>query len=110
MFEPQEFFDLTDFDHREIFLEDQPVWTVLDRLPEYFNNFFQKPWPLANINGQIQKTLVIHNDDVHDNIEVKPIGPKGSIEVFRKGKILEDAAVIMAGACLFDDRIILQVR
>ena len=107
MFEPQEFFDLTDFDHREIFLEDQPVWTVLDRLPEYLNSFFQKPWPLASISGQIQKTLVIHNDDVHDNLEVKPTGPKGTIQAFRKGKILENAAVIMAGACLFDDRIIL---
>jgi carbonic anhydrase/acetyltransferase-like protein (isoleucine patch superfamily) len=107
MFEPQEFFDLTDFDHHKIFLVDHPVWTVLDRLPEYLNSFFQKPWPLANIHGQIQKTLVIHNDDVHDNVEVKPTGPKGSMQVFRKGSILEGAAVIMAGACLFDDRIIL---
>ena len=66
MFAPQEFSDLTDFGHRKIFLEDQPVWTVLDRLPEYFNRFFQKSWPLANINGQIQKTLVIHNGEDFD--------------------------------------------
>ncbi len=107
MFEPREFFDLTDFEHREIFIEDQPVWTVLDRLPEYLNSFFQHPWPLANISGQIEKTLVIYYDEVYADLEVKPSGPKGSIQVYRKNKILAGAAVIMAGACLFDNRIIL---
>jgi carbonic anhydrase/acetyltransferase-like protein (isoleucine patch superfamily) len=107
MFAPQEFFDLTDFDHQKIFLEDQPVWTALDRLPEYLDSFFKKPWPLSNISGQIPKTLVIHNGEVRDDLEVKPTGPKGLLQVYLKNKIIEGAAVIMAGACLFDDKILL---
>jgi len=107
MFAPQKFFDLTDFDHQKIFLEDQPVWTALDRLPEYLETFFQNSWPLINKSGQIQKTLVIHNGEVRDDLEVKPFGAKGSIKVFLKGKILENAVVVMAGACLFDDKIFL---
>jgi NDP-sugar pyrophosphorylase family protein len=107
MFAPQEFFNLTDFNHQKIFIEDQPVWTALDRLPEYLETFFQNSWPLINKNGQIQKTLVIHNGEVRDGLEVKPTGPKGSLQVCLKDKIIEGAAVIMAGACLFDDKILL---
>ncbi len=107
MFTPQEFFNLKNFDHKDIFLEDQPVWTALDRLSDYLDSFFQKSWPLRNISGQIQKTLVIHNGRVRDDLDVKSSGPKGSLQVFDKNKMLDDAAVIMAGACLFDDRIIL---
>ncbi|UCE54117.1 MAG: hypothetical protein JSV31_01345 [Desulfobacterales bacterium] len=107
MFASQEFFDLTDFDHQEIFIENQPVWTALDRLPEYLETFFQNSWPLINKSGQIQKTLVIHNGEVRDDLEVKPTGPKGLLQVYLKDKIIEGAAVIMAGACLFDDKILL---
>jgi NDP-sugar pyrophosphorylase family protein len=107
MFAPQEFFDLTDFEHRQLFVEDQPVWTALDRLSDYLESFFQKSWSLRNISGQIEKTLVIHNGNVRDDLEVKPDGPKGSIQVYMRDKILDDAAVIMAGSCLFDDNIIL---
>ena len=107
MFTPQEFFDLKNFDHKDIFIEDQPVWAALDRLSDYLDSFFQKSWPLRNISGQIQKTLVIHNGNVRDDLDVKPSGPKGSIQAYEKNKILDDAAVIMAGACLFDDKIIL---
>ena len=107
MFAPQEFFDLTNFEHRHLFAEDQPVWTTLDRLSDYLESFFQKSWPLRNINGQIEKTLVIHKGNVRDDLEVKPDGPKGSIQVYMGDKILDDATVIMAGSCLFDDKIIL---
>ena len=107
MFAPQKFFDLTDFEHQEIFIENEPVWTALDRLPEYLETFFHNSWPLINNSGQIQKTLVIHNGEVRDDLEVKPTSAKGSIKVFLKGNILENAAVVMAGACLFDDKIFL---
>jgi NDP-sugar pyrophosphorylase family protein len=107
MFEPKVFFDLTQCEHQQLFHEDQPIWTVLDRLPEYIDSFFDKPWPLADTSGQIEKTLVIHNGTVRDDLEVKPTGVKGNIRVYKKGRIVEDCAVIMAGACLFDDHIIL---
>jgi NDP-sugar pyrophosphorylase family protein len=107
MFEPKVFFDLKQYNHQQIFHEDQPVWTVLDRLPEYMDSFFKQAWPLADVSGQIEKTLVIHNGIVRDDLEVKPTGAKGTIQVYEKGKLVENCAVIMAGACLFDDHIIL---
>ena len=107
MFEPKAFFNLKQVDHPQLFQEDQPIWTALDRLPEYIDSFFSKPWPLAEISGQIEKTLVIHKGNVRDDLEVKPTGAKGSVQVYEKDRIIEGCIVIMAGACLFDDHIIL---
>ncbi len=107
MFAPQDFFELKSYEHQTLFKADQHVWTALDRLPDYLDSFFKKPWPLADISGQIEKNLVIHNGNIRDDLDVRPTGPKGSIQVYETGNILEGAAVIMAGACLFDDKIIL---
>ena len=107
MFEPKVFFDLKQYEHQQLFQEDQPIWTALDRLPEYIDSFFTKSWPLAGTSGQIEKTLVIHNGTVRDDLEVKPAGPKGKIQVYEQEKVVENCSVIMAGACLFDDHIIL---
>ena len=96
MFEPKVFFDLKHYEHQQLFHEDQPIWTVLDRLPAYIDSFFNKSWPLANTSGQIEKTLVIHNGTVRDDLEVKPKSPKGKIQVYEKDKILDKA-----GACDF---------
>jgi UDP-3-O-[3-hydroxymyristoyl] glucosamine N-acyltransferase len=107
MFEPQTFFELKDYGHKDIFSLDQPVWKALDRMPDYLDAFFQNPWPLANISGQIERPLVIHNAELHQDLEVKPSGPKGRIQACKNNEILEGAAIIMPGAFLFDDRIIL---
>ena len=107
MFTPERFFDLKNYDHREVFLEDEPVWKALDRFPEYLTAFFDKPWPLANISGQIDKPLVIYDGEVRDDLEIRPAGGNGSIQVYMQDEIVEGAAVILPGACLFDDRIII---
>jgi acetyltransferase-like isoleucine patch superfamily enzyme len=107
MLSPQDFFDLKDFEHQGIFSEDEAVWTVLDRLKDYLSTFFQKSWPLSNITGQIDKALVIYNGEVRDDFDVKTTGPNGSIRVHMKAEILKGVAVILPGAFLFDDRIII---
>jgi NDP-sugar pyrophosphorylase family protein len=107
MLGPQEFFDLKDFSHQEIFSKDKEVWTALDRLKDYLAAFFQKSWPLATITGQIDKPLVIHMGEVRDDLEVKATGPKNTIQVFMKGEIVKDVAVILPGAYLFNDTIII---
>jgi len=107
MFSSQDFFELKDFEHNKLFLEEKPVWTVLDRLPGYIESFFQKSWPLSNITGQIGRPLAIYNNEVRDDLDVKPTGPKGAVRVHKAGEVLEEAAVIMPGAYLFDDRIII---
>jgi acetyltransferase-like isoleucine patch superfamily enzyme len=106
MLSSQDFFDLKDFGHREIFSTDVAVWKALDRLKDYLATFFQKSWPLSKITGQIDKTLVIYQGEVRSDLEIKTAGPNSSIQVYMKGEILESAAVILPGAFLFNDKII----
>ncbi len=104
---PQDFFDLKDFDHQAIFTKEEAVWSALDRLPDYLATFFQKSWPLFHITGQIDKALVIYQGEVREDLDVKSTGPNHSIQVYQKGEILAGAAVILPGAFLFNDKIII---
>ncbi|MBW1854661.1 MAG: glucose-1-phosphate thymidylyltransferase, partial [Deltaproteobacteria bacterium] len=45
--------------------------------------------------------------EVRDDLEVKATGPKNTIQVFMKGEIVKDVAVILPGAHLFNDTIII---
>lgn len=107
MLAPQEFFDLKDCEHQEIFPRDEAVWTPLDRLKDYLATFFQKSWPLATFTGHIDKPLVVYHNEVRDDLEVKTTTAKGSFHVYLKGEKLEGASVILPGVYLFDDRIII---
>ncbi len=107
MLSPQDFFDLKDFDHPEIFSTDEAVWTALDRLKDYLATFFQKSWPLSKITGVIDRALVIYQGEVRSDLEIKTTGPNSSIQVYMKGEILEGAAVILPGAFLSNDKIII---
>lgn len=107
MLKPDNFFDLKDFAHQGIFSENEAVWTALDRLKDYLATFFRKSWPLSMTTGPVEKALVIYNNEVRNDLEVKTTGPNGSIQVFRSGEMLENAAVIMPGAFLFNEQIII---
>ena len=103
----QEFFDLNDFAHQEIFSKDEVVWTPLNRLSDYLAAFFQKPWPLSKTTGLIDKALVIFNGEVRNDLEIETSGSKSSIQVSIKGGVIKDAAVILPGAYLANDKIII---
>jgi carbonic anhydrase/acetyltransferase-like protein (isoleucine patch superfamily) len=107
MLVPQDFFNLRDSSYQAIFSTDEPVWTALDRLQDYIATFFQGSWPLSNIAGHVDKPLVIYNGEARDDLEVKATGPKGSIRAYMKGEAVEGASVVLPGAYLFDDRIII---
>lgn len=107
MFESSLFFDLENFSDASIFIESQPVWTALDRLRDCLSDHFRSDWPLKNISGLIEKPLVISGGEVRDDLTPRPTGSKGGMEVYDNGKLLTDAAVIMPGVYLYDDRIIL---
>lgn len=107
MLTPNNYFDLKNFVHRGIFSENEEVWTALDRLKDYLATFFRKSWPLSKTSGPVEKALVIYNDEVRNDLEVKASGPNDSIQVFMKGEILENAAVILPGAYLFNEKIII---
>ncbi len=107
MLEPNDFFDLEGYDHRALFTDGEFVWTALDRLKDYIAACFDDPWPLAGITGQIERPLVIHDGQVREGLEIRPTGPKGTVQAFADGEVLEGAAIVLPGAYLFDDRIIL---
>ena len=104
---PQDFFDLKDYDHQAIFPREEAVWRALDLLPDYLASFFQKPWPLSGVTGQISETLVIRQGEVRDDLEVKSAGPNHALQVLQKGERVAGAAVILPGVFLANDKIIL---
>ncbi len=107
MLTPQEFFDLNGFEHQGLFSKDEAVWTALNRLNDYLSAFFQKPWPLSKITGLIDKPLVIYNGEVRNDLEIETSGPQNSIRVSMKREIVKEAAVILPGAYLSNDKIII---
>ena len=106
MLAPKDFFDLKDFNHQGIFSKDEAVWTALDRLKDYLATFFQTARPLSNKTGQIDRALVIYNGEVRDDLEIKTTGPNSSVRVYLKGEMVKDVSVILPGAYLFNDQIL----
>jgi hypothetical protein len=104
---PGDFFDLQEYTHQELFQTDEPVWTALDRLPGYLATFFQTSQTLAGHVGMVEKPLTIINDVVHDDFDVRPSGEKNVPQAFNGDNPIENAAIIMPGAYLFDDNIII---
>ena len=103
----QDFFDIAGFEHRGVFSDDEPVWTALDHLHDYLLGFFQEPWPLTGITGQIETPLAICNGVLIEDIETKTTGSKGRVQAFSGDTLLEDAAILMPGAFLYDDTVII---
>jgi len=107
---PGDFFDLQEYGHRELFQPDAPVWTALDRLPAYLTSFFKSTWPLDSHTGMVEKPLIIVNGTVRNDLVVRLSGDKQTFQAFEGDSPLEDAAIIMPGAYLFDDKIIIGAR
>ncbi len=104
---PSDFFDLEDYEHVSLLPEDGAVWAALDQLHDYLARSFQHSWPLAGTSGQVAEPVVVMGDRKVDNVEIKPTGPKGRVQAFSNGEHLVDAAIIMPGAYLFDDNLII---
>ena len=92
---PEDYFDLHQCVHRELFQPDAPVWTAIDRLRDYLASFFRDAWPLAGRVGMVEKPIIVVDGKVRDDLAVRPS---------------EDAAIIMPGAYLFDDEVIIGAR
>jgi len=107
MFTAKEFFNLDEYEHTAVFADDEPVWTALDRLADYLDLRFQEKWTLAGISGHIDKPIVICDGEIRDDLDLSTAGPKNSVQVHKNGTLLENASVILPGAYLFDDRIII---
>ncbi len=107
---PEDFFDLQGYDHQELFQPDASVWTALDRLPAYLASFFKAAWPLSGRTGMVERPLVIVNGTVRNDLVIRPSGDNNVVQAFEGESLLVDAAIIMPGAYLFDDKIIIGAR
>ena len=108
MMEPELFFDLKDAGLDELVPAGEPVWKALDGLKALLEARFQGAWPLAGIRGQIDRPLAIVDGELLDGVELRTSGEKNVLQAYsREGRLLERAAVIMPGAYLYDDRILL---
>jgi UDP-N-acetylglucosamine diphosphorylase / glucose-1-phosphate thymidylyltransferase / UDP-N-acetylgalactosamine diphosphorylase / glucosamine-1-phosphate N-acetyltransferase / galactosamine-1-phosphate N-acetyltransferase len=108
MFSPSKFFDIGDFEHRALFNEDEPVWTAIKRLPDYFNSFFEKDWPLKGFSGMVTEPLIIVEDRlVLEGAISLEVNDHGKVVVRIDDDPVHDAALIMPGAYLFDDRVLI---
>lgn len=103
---PEDFFDMEGYEHRELFQSGLPVWTALDRLPSYISSFFNNPCPLSNYAGAVEQPLVITGLSVRSDLSIRA-GENNVLQAFEGDCLVENAAIIMPGAYLFDSRIII---
>ncbi|MEK7352898.1 MAG: hypothetical protein AABZ77_00130, partial [Chloroflexota bacterium] len=107
---PRDFFDLKGYEHQDLFQPDAPVWSALDRLSSYLASLFEGNWPLAGHAGMVTAPLVIVNGKVRKDLAIRATGAENTVHAFQGDSLVEDAAIIMPGAYLFDDKIIIGAR
>jgi bifunctional N-acetylglucosamine-1-phosphate-uridyltransferase/glucosamine-1-phosphate-acetyltransferase GlmU-like protein len=107
MLRPESFFDLTEFEHKEIFSEVKFVWEALNKLKSYIKDTLISTVADINENTLLQ-TRILWNGDVLVDDDIKIVSgdpPKGKLRIFRNGSELAGASVVYAGATLFDSDI-----
>jgi NDP-sugar pyrophosphorylase family protein len=106
MIKPEAFFDLAGLSHAGIFSAEENVWEPLGRLVEFIDSLFPEKWPLANVTGMIQKPMAIRDGRVVE-VDVVETTAKGKPRAYLRGEFLEGAAILLPGAYLADDRILI---
>ena len=107
MWAAKDFFDLEGIEHRELFPAGEPVWEALNRLKDYLSSLFDQPWPLKGIRGLVERPLAIHQGRTLHGVEISAGGAGEGVQAHHQGLRLEGAAVVLPGAYLSDDRILL---
>jgi carbonic anhydrase/acetyltransferase-like protein (isoleucine patch superfamily) len=106
MINPEAFFDLAGLAHAEIFSAEENVWEPLGRLAEFIGSLFPEEWPLAAVTGLIQRPMAIHSGKLIE-VDTVETTAKGKPSAFVHGEPLEGAAILLPGAYLADDRILI---
>ncbi len=109
MMERELFFDLQGAGLDDLIPPGQPVWKALDGLKAFLEGLFRDgAWPLAGVTGLIDKPVAITEGGVLEDVELRGDGSGSALHIYTKqGRALERAALIMPGAYLYDDRILL---
>ena len=107
MWGAREFFNTDGLEHAKLFAADEPVWTALERLRPYLLSLFEDAWALRGIRGAINAPIAIHQGRVYREVELTPGKAGTPVQAVWRGQCLEGAAVVLPGAYLADDQIIL---
>jgi bifunctional N-acetylglucosamine-1-phosphate-uridyltransferase/glucosamine-1-phosphate-acetyltransferase GlmU-like protein len=105
MLSAEDFFDLSDWTHPELFTEKEPVWQAFSRLKSYLSDALHPNLTDLGHSGPVlPKTVVLHQGNIlTSEFELRPgDATKGNYQVIQNGMVLEGAAVLYAGACLMD--------
>ena len=106
---PDQLFDLEKTSHKKLFNTGEEVWKALDNIADYASSYFKGDWPLKGFFGLVSEPLVIFDNELvlDADIEISATGKKGALEIIIDGKSRPDAAALMPGAYLNDDRVII---
>lgn len=109
MFSAHSFFDLSSFSGRALFSESTFVWDALKNLQEFLAaTDYPSLDPVLEDSVPLTHTLIVADRTIYtmDQVRVE-IGnaTKGLLKVYRDGKLLQGASVIMAGAVLCGQQI-----
>ena len=97
MLSAEDFFDLTDWTHPELFTEKEPVWQAFSRLKSYLSDVLRPNLTELNHSGPVlQKTVVLQQGKLlTSGFELRPgDATKETFQVIRDGVVLEGAAVL----------------
>ncbi len=108
--EPEAFFDLSGFEHKALFAHTSYVWETLTHLADYLQQRLTPNVAAVECFGEpLPQTLVLWRGRVwRDGFQI--LGgdvTKGTMRVKIQGEETSQAAVLCAGAILWDDRIFL---
>lgn len=104
----EEFFDLSDWAHPELFGKDEPVWQALHRIKPYLDRALHPNLGQLSVYGPVLlETLVLYQGQVFRKGFELVLGDatKGKFRVIHEGQELEGAAVLYAGAYLLSSDI-----
>ena len=110
MFSPRSFFDLSEFSHASLFLDQEYVWTALARLKGYMDGYLypQLKSPLLPEAEPLARTVVLHDGQILSATGLTiSYGDttKEQLRVSTDDRVLTGATVIMAGAVLMGSQI-----
>ncbi len=112
MLKTQTFFDLSDFNHADLFRVDDYCWQPLNDLKKYMDTFeYPKYCAFFNNTGKpLSKHLVLVDNKIVPDNDIDIIygdTTKGKLLVKKNNEEISGASVIMAGSVLVGDKIAL---
>jgi acetyltransferase-like isoleucine patch superfamily enzyme len=104
--QPEDFFDLKEFEHKGLFVDLEFVWEALVNLKSYIKARLTPNVPFLSGDMLLETCVLWGGNLIKEGFQIESgDASKGSLKVFREGDELVGASVLYAGATLFDSNI-----